>query len=100
MPGPSRPKTIPIERTYVRAVFPFSFSPLSPPSPSLARQGEKRGHSQSPPEKENQKEEKKEQVKKLEDYTQYPSRRKSLYTRKRKGKRCPKRTSRRSKGSP
>src|SRR6266699_7240566 len=55
MPGPGRPKTIPIERTYVRAVFPFSFSPLSPPSPSLARQGEKRGHSQSPPEKENQK---------------------------------------------
>src|SRR6266567_9609288 len=55
MPGPSRPKKIPIERTYVRAVFPFSFSPLSPPSPSLARQGEKRGHSQSPPEKENRK---------------------------------------------
>ena len=49
MRGPSRPKKkIPIG-------FPFSFSPPSPPSPSLARQGEKRGLSQSPPEKENQK---------------------------------------------
>ncbi len=55
MPGPGRPKKIPIERTNFGAIFPFSFSPLSPPSPSLARQGEKRGHSQSPPEKENQK---------------------------------------------
>src|SRR6266576_1991333 len=31
MLGPGTPKKIPIERTYVRAVFPFSFSPLSPP---------------------------------------------------------------------
>ena len=57
MPGPGRPKKIPIYRVPIgyTDVFPFSFSPLSPPSLSLDRQGEKRGHSQSPPEKENQK---------------------------------------------
>ncbi len=52
MLGPDRPKKIPIKRTSFRATTPFSFSP---PSPSLLRQGEKRGHSQSPPENENQK---------------------------------------------
>ena len=52
MPGPDRPKKIPIERTSFRATIPFSFTP---PSPSLLRQGEKRGHPQSPPENENQK---------------------------------------------
>src|SRR6266567_1707647 len=57
MLGPGRPKKIPIHRVPIGCtdVFPFSFSPLSTPSPSLARQGEKRGHSQSPPKKENQK---------------------------------------------
>ncbi len=52
MPGPDRPKKIPIERTSFRATIPFSFTP---PSPSLLRQGEKKGHSQSPPKNKNQK---------------------------------------------
>src|SRR6266576_5893650 len=52
MPGPDRPKKIPIERTSFRATIPFSFTP---PSPSLLRQGEKKGHPQSPPKNENQK---------------------------------------------
>src|SRR6266567_7077045 len=52
MQGPDRPKKIPIERTSFRVINPFSFSP---PSPSLLRQGEKRGHSQPPPENKNQK---------------------------------------------
>ena len=51
MPGPSRPKKLPIERTSLRIIFFFSFSPLFP---SLSRQGEKRGYSQSPPENENE----------------------------------------------
>ena len=52
MLGPNRPKKIPIERTSFRAIIPFSFTPLSL---SLLRQGEKRGHPQSPPKNENQK---------------------------------------------
>ena len=31
MPGPNRPKKIPIERTSFRATIPFSFTPLSAP---------------------------------------------------------------------
>ena len=55
MPGPDRPKKIPIERTSFRATTPTNPFSFSCPSPSLLREGEKRGHSQSPPENENQK---------------------------------------------
>ena len=45
MSGPSRPKKILVKRTDLRLISPFTFTPPSPPPPSLARQGEKRGHS-------------------------------------------------------
>ncbi len=53
MLGPDRPKKIPIERTSFRATTPTNPFSFSCPSPSLLREGEKRGHSQSPPENEN-----------------------------------------------
>src|SRR6266568_3817824 len=55
MLGPDRPKKIPIKRTSFRATTPTNPFSFSCPSPSLLREGEKRGHSQSPPENENQK---------------------------------------------
>src|SRR6266699_6606234 len=99
MLGPGRPKKIPIKRTNVRAVFPFSFSPLSPPKKENQKPAKKiikpitstdsipsipfpplspEQYLQKALEsltqaykglEEKEEEEKKEQVKKLEDYT-------------------------------
>src|SRR6266702_1086891 len=55
MLGPDRPKKIPIKRTSFRATTPINPFSFSCPSPSLLREGEKRGHFQSPPENKNQK---------------------------------------------
>ena len=55
MSGPNRPKKILVKRTDLRLISPFTFTPPSPPPLSLAKQREKKEHSQFPPEKENQK---------------------------------------------